>query len=42
VLNPGQAAPTSLDRSGEGLRSAAQDAFMGMSWSDLEAHSREQ
>jgi hypothetical protein len=41
-LNNGQPAPYTLDRSGEGLRSAAKDAFKGMSWGDLEAHSREQ
>jgi hypothetical protein len=41
-MNPGQAAPTSLDKSGEGLRSAAKDAFKGMTWGDLEAHSRDQ
>ena len=41
-LNPGQAPPTSLDRSGANLRSAAQSAFKGMDWRDLEAHSRDQ
>ena len=41
-MNPGQAAPTSLDKSGEGLRSAAKDAFKGMTWGDLEAHLRDQ
>jgi hypothetical protein len=41
-LNPGQGAPTSLDRSGANLRSAAQSAFKGMDWRDIEAHSRDQ
>jgi hypothetical protein len=41
-LRPGQGGPTSLDRSGEGLRSAAQSAFKGMSWGDIEAHARDQ
>lgn len=40
-LNPEPGgAPASLDRSGANLRSAAQSAFKGMSWSDIEAHSR--
>ena len=41
-LNPGQATPASLDRSGANLRSAAQSAFKGMNWRDIEAHSRDQ
>jgi hypothetical protein len=41
-LNPGRTPPGSLDRSGEGLRAAAKSAFQGMSWGDIEAHSREQ
>jgi hypothetical protein len=41
-LNPTQSPPTSLERSGANLRSAAQSAFKGMSWGDIEAHSRDQ
>jgi hypothetical protein len=41
-LNPGGRNPSSLDRSGEGLRSAAQSVFKGMNWGDIEAHSRNQ
>jgi hypothetical protein len=41
-LNPGQTAARSLDRSGANLRAAAKSAFGGMSWGDIEAHSREQ
>ena len=41
VNNEGETA-TSLDKSGEGLRSAAKQAFKGMKWDQLEAHSREQ
>jgi hypothetical protein len=36
------ATPSTPDRTGEGLRSAAKAAFKGMSWDDLEAHSRGQ
>ena len=32
--------PTPPDRTGEGLRSAAQGAFRGMGWDQIEAHSR--
>jgi hypothetical protein len=39
--NKEQATPTSLDKSGEGLRSAAKQAFKGMRWDQLQAHSRE-
>ncbi len=41
-LNPGRVAPGEGDRSGAGLRAAAKSAFQGMSWGDIEAHSREQ
>jgi hypothetical protein len=41
-LGGGQAPPASLDRSGANLRSAAQSAFKGMDWRDIEAHSRDQ
>jgi hypothetical protein len=34
--------PASLDRSGEGLKSAAKQAFKGMRWDQLQAHSREE
>ena len=32
--------PASLDRSGEGLKSAAKEAFKSMKWDQLQAHSR--
>jgi hypothetical protein len=34
-------APSTPDRTGEGLKSAAKQAFKGMSWDQLEAHRRE-
>jgi hypothetical protein len=34
--------PAAPDRTGEGLRSAAKRAFKGMSWDELDAHSRSQ
>ncbi len=37
-----QGPPSSPDRTGERLRSAAKEAFKGMSWDQLEAHSRDQ
>ena len=37
-LNPERRTPSSLDKSGEGLRAAAKDAFKEMSWRDVEAH----
>ncbi len=40
-LNPGRKPPTSMDKSGEGLKSAAKDIFQGMNWNDIEAHSRD-
>jgi len=33
-----KAAPAAPDRTGEGLRSAARQAFKGMNWDELEAH----
>jgi hypothetical protein len=33
-----KAAPSAPDRTGEGLKSAAKQAFKGMSWDELEAH----
>ena len=36
------AAPSAPDRTGEGLKSAAQRTFKSMSWDQLEAHSRDQ
>jgi hypothetical protein len=35
-------APSTPDRTGAGLRSAAKAAFKGMSWNDFAAHSRDQ
>ena len=37
-----QGTPSTPDKTGEGLKSAALAAFKGMSWGDLEAHSRDQ
>ncbi|MHB1561238.1 MAG: hypothetical protein ACYC61_27650 [Isosphaeraceae bacterium] len=37
-LNPSRTPPTSLDKSGQGLQSAAKDVFRGMNWNDIEAH----
>jgi hypothetical protein len=34
--------PTPPDRTGEGLRQAAKDAFKSMKWEDLESHARDQ
>ncbi len=34
-----KAAPSAPDRTGEGLKSAAKQAFKGMSWDELEAQS---
>ncbi len=39
-VNREQARPSTLDRSGEGMRSAAKEALKGMPWDQLEAHSR--
>jgi hypothetical protein len=41
-INKEQGAPSTPDKTGEGLKSAARAAFKGMSWGDLEAHSRDQ
>lgn len=41
-LSHGAAQAAPLDRSGANLRSAAQSAFRGMNWSDIEAHSKAQ
>lgn len=41
-LDSERAAPDSLDKSGEGFKSAARQAFKGMGWDQLEAHSRDQ
>jgi len=34
--------PSTPDRTGEGLKSAAKQAFKSMSWDQLEAHARDQ
>ncbi len=34
--------PSSPDRTGEGLKAAAKEAFKPMTWDQLEAHAREQ
>ena len=41
-LDNARPASASLDRSGEGLRAAAKQAFKPMKWEQLEAHSRDQ
>ncbi len=41
-LNPSRTPPTSLDKSGQALQSAAKDIFQGMNWSDIEAHAAKQ
>jgi hypothetical protein len=33
--------PATLDKSGEGMKSAAKEAFKGMKWESLDAHSRD-
>lgn len=38
---PDNAAPASLDKTGQGLSSAAKQAFKSMSWDQLEAHRRD-
>ncbi len=41
-VNAEPARPISLDKSGEGMKSAAKEAFKGMKWDELQAHSRDQ
>jgi len=41
-VNKDRGTRSTPDRSGGGLRSAAKEAFKGMSWDQLEAHSRDQ
>ncbi len=41
-LKSAAVAPSTPDRSGEGLRSAAKEVFKGMTWDQLEAHAKGQ
>ncbi len=41
-VNGGPGKSLGMDRSGEGMKSAAKQAFKGMNWDQLQAHSRDQ